>query len=329
MEYLLPAIYYDYTDVIYKEENNEVTSWATILRPFSPAVFMAIAGSAGSFFILYVSAMALLRKTHKVRNEPKTVTDVLWFTISSLVKQGSTVKSSSQSIRVLVSSWMLFTVIIIAVYTANLTAVFSVRPVVKQFSSLGQLLDNPKYKIGVLHGSILTMILKNSSHPDYRRAWNKILKDSKDDPDVFTTNETKHVQKVIGGYYAFIRNDAGLRIFTRENCGLQRLGLSLVWQPVCLGVPKRSTLNVEFAETMKRLETSGIFNYWWNVHISQLKHITCPSRQRSVSSSITLDDIKSGFVLLGAGIGAAVLSLFIEILWNTIRRKCKIHRKIL
>ncbi|XP_041353843.1 uncharacterized protein LOC121371776 [Gigantopelta aegis] len=99
-----------------------------------------------------------------------------------------------------------------------------------------------------------------------------------------------------------------------ENCGLQRLGISLEWQPVSLGVPLNSTLKVDLERVMRRLEASGIFNYWWYVHMSQLKHTTCPSRQRSVSSSITLDDIKSGFVLLGAGIGVAVLSLAAEVL---------------
>ena len=69
-------------------------------------------------------------------------------------------KPSTYGARVLVSAWLLFVVIIVAVYTANLTAAFTVRPGVRPFHSLRELLDNHKYKIGIFPGGITSMILR-------------------------------------------------------------------------------------------------------------------------------------------------------------------------
>ncbi|XP_041351061.1 glutamate receptor ionotropic, kainate 4-like [Gigantopelta aegis] len=160
MHYLLPPIYYDYIDIIFKEENNMPSTWMTLLRPFCPIVFMWIAVCAASFFILYAAAVILFRKKCTHKNEPRTASDVFWFTISSLLKQGSRIDPTTHGARVLVSAWLLFVVIIVAEYTANLTAAFTVRPGLKPFESLRQLLDNPRYKIGIFPGGITSMILK-------------------------------------------------------------------------------------------------------------------------------------------------------------------------
>ncbi|XP_041351058.1 glutamate receptor ionotropic, kainate 4-like [Gigantopelta aegis] len=315
MDYLLPPIYYDKIDIVYKEENSIPSTWMTFLRPFSPIVFMSIAVSTVGFFVLYSAAMVVIRNKYTCRKEPRTVTDVVWFTISSLFKQGTTIISpSTHGIRILVSAWLLFSLVVITEYTGHLTAAFTVLPEPKLFKSLRQILDHPQYKIGMVKGAITSMLLENSNNPEYREVWSYIVENRKRYPEIFSESEETHLKKVKGGNYALIDYDSTLRMFMIENCGLQRLGISLEWQPVSLGVPLNSTLKVDLERVMRRLEASGIFNYWWYVHMSQLKHITCPSRQRSVSSSITLDDIKSGFVLLGAGIGAAVLSLAAEVL---------------
>ena len=87
MDYLLPPIYYDYIDVIYREEDNAPSAWLTFLRPFSPAVFQWIGVGAVAFFVVYAVAVVLSRR-RCTRKEPITLSDVLWFTIASLVKQG-------------------------------------------------------------------------------------------------------------------------------------------------------------------------------------------------------------------------------------------------
>ncbi|XP_041351060.1 glutamate receptor-like [Gigantopelta aegis] len=316
MDFLLPPIYYDYVDIIYKEDNNIPSTWMTLLRPFSATVFILIAVSTVGVFVLYSAAMVVIRNKYTCRKEPRTVTDVVWFTISSLFKQGYNINPSTHGIRILVSAWLLFTVIIVAEYTANLAAAFTVRPGVKPFASLRQLLDSPEYKIGIFPGSITTMLLKNSDNPEYREMWAKIVEDSKTDPDVFSESSTNQMKKIKRGNYAFIRNDGAIRTYMKENCGLQRLGITLDWQPACLGVPEHSTMKYDFVQTMRWLETSGIYEYWWFLHQSNLKTPICLSRQRSVSSSITLDDIKTGFAFLGAGIGAAFVSLVVEIFKN-------------
>ena len=90
--------------------------------------------------------------------------------------------------------------------------------------------------------------MQNSENSEYRETWAKIVQDSKEDPDVLSESEETQIEKVKGGNYAFIRDDASMHRYARENCGLQRLGVSLDWQPVSIGIPKNSTLKHEFGK---------------------------------------------------------------------------------
>ncbi|XP_041351059.1 glutamate receptor 1-like [Gigantopelta aegis] len=161
MDFLLPPIYYDNIDVIYKEENSMPSTWMTFLRPFSPIVFMSIGVSVVCVFILYSAAMVLIRNKYTGSKEPRTVTDVFWFTISSLFKQGITIINPfTHGIRILVSAWLLFSLVVITEYTGHLTAAFTVLPEPKLFKSLREILDHPQYKIGIFEGAITSMLLE-------------------------------------------------------------------------------------------------------------------------------------------------------------------------
>ena len=75
---------------------------------------------------------------------------------------GSTYKPKKLAVRIVVGSWWLFCIIIVATYVANLVAFLAVSQLTLPFTTLEELAANTDYKFGTLGGTEWVTIFKVS-----------------------------------------------------------------------------------------------------------------------------------------------------------------------
>ena len=80
------------------------------------------------------------------------------------------INPSTHGIRILMSAWLLFGLVVVAEYTGHLTAAFAVLPEPRLFKNLRQILDHPQYQIGIVKGAITSMLLQVCEKVFIRRA---------------------------------------------------------------------------------------------------------------------------------------------------------------
>ncbi len=94
-----------------------------------------------------------------------------WFTIGSLMQQGSDVAPISLSTRFLAGMWFFFALIMIASYTANLAAFLTVETLDKPIESAEDLAAQTIIKYGTLEGGSTMNFFKTSTMPTFQTMW--------------------------------------------------------------------------------------------------------------------------------------------------------------
>lgn len=85
-----------------------------------------------------------------------------WFTVGSLMQQGSDLAPKATSTRLVAGVWWFFTLILISSYTANLAAFLTVERMVPQINGADDLVKQTKIKYGSLNrGSTMTFFKVN------------------------------------------------------------------------------------------------------------------------------------------------------------------------
>lgn len=98
-----------------------------------------------------------------------TLSDSFWFTIGTLMQQGSDIHPRAVSTRIITSIWGFFSLIIVASYTANLAAFLTVERMMNPIENAEDLASQTEISYGTLEsGSTMTffrvspqMLVKN------------------------------------------------------------------------------------------------------------------------------------------------------------------------
>lgn len=93
---------------------------------------------------------------------PKTLNwlygNLLYLNFKSFIGNGNT--SFSNSGRILISTWWIFTIVVLATYSGNLVAVLSVTLEEAPFNTFEGLVEQDQYKWGTLGGTIYLSIME-------------------------------------------------------------------------------------------------------------------------------------------------------------------------
>ncbi|XP_011503854.1 PREDICTED: glutamate receptor ionotropic, kainate 2-like [Ceratosolen solmsi marchali] len=93
-----------------------------------------------------------------------TLLNSLWFTIGSLMQQGSDIAPRAISTRMVAGMWWFFTLIMISSYTANLAAFLTVERMDSPIESAEDLAKQTKIKYGALKGGSTAAFFRRTSH---------------------------------------------------------------------------------------------------------------------------------------------------------------------
>ncbi|CAF2522856.1 unnamed protein product [Rotaria sp. Silwood2] len=240
-----------------------------------------------------------------------TVSNTLWFSIGTLMQQGSDMSPSAISTRLISGIWWFFTLILISSYTANLAAFLTVEKRVNQIENAEGLVKQTKIKYGLVRGGSTEQFFRESTIPAYQAIW----KYMSNNPDVLANSNQEGIDRVKDGSYAFFMESTSIEYAVQHECNLTQIGGLLDNKGYGIGLPEGSPHRERFSEIILNLQEKGIiqksYNKWWKGKGS------CSSGKKDLEPNpLGLTNVGGIFVVL---IGGVILSLFVailEFLWH-------------
>lgn len=159
--------------------------------------------------------------------EGLTLVNSFLYVFSSLTFQGYTAAPRSMSGRVLAAFWWMFTMLVIAAYTASLAAIFlAMKPSVKTlpFATFDELSKQNEVAYGIVKNGSTMRYLQKSNRPLQKRLWGTINANLN---GVATASINEGVKRVIegDGKYAFImEGPMAEHLAQQPPCSLMAIG---------------------------------------------------------------------------------------------------------
>ncbi|XP_063217116.1 ionotropic receptor 25a-like [Bacillus rossius redtenbacheri] len=279
-----------------------------------------------------------------------TLTESLWFAMTSITPQGGGEAPRALSGRTLVAAYWLFVVLVLATFTANLAAFLTVERMESPVSSLEQLgrqsrisytvvnnsdtheyFRNMKNAEYILHNVWKEMALNASSNPSQYRVWDYPIKEQYENILLAITetgpveNETVGFQKVLDdeeSEFAFIHDSARIRHEVTLNCLLAEVGDVFAERELAIAVQQGSHLYAEISgrilELQKNLYFEGLTEKYWN----STKKRSCSNNNQS--EGITLESLGGIFIAMVFGLVLAMITLSGEIFYYQKRHNSEV-----
>jgi ABC-type amino acid transport substrate-binding protein len=216
--------------ILFKKPTTKVTTLFSFLSPFSMVVWVYVLGAyVGVSVILFLVGRLSpyewdnphpCRQDDQVLENDFSLLNSFWFTIGSLMQQGSDLQPKSMSTRTIAGIWYFFTLIMISSYTANLAAFLTVEKVVYPIESAEDLSLQSEIKYGCVASGSTRAFFQESTIPTYNRMWKFMSSDENN----FVGSNKEGRQRVATGNYAFLMESASIEYIVERNCNLTQIG---------------------------------------------------------------------------------------------------------
>ena len=145
---------------------------SAFLMPFSGSIWIVIATSL-------TLTVILLYAMEKCCTKDEILSDFIscwYFGLACFLAQGPDTYPTRISSRVLSISWWFFSLMILSLYTANLTSILTLNRSAFAMETFEDLLANHEFNFGTTTGSALEETFRNSNSALFQSMWNKMLK---------------------------------------------------------------------------------------------------------------------------------------------------------
>ncbi|KAJ8924613.1 hypothetical protein NQ315_000763 [Exocentrus adspersus] len=193
-----------------------------------------------------------------------TIGNSFWFTIGSLMQQGSELNPKATSTRIVGGIWWFFTLIIISSYTANLAAFLTVERMITPIESAQDLAEQMEIAYGTLEGGSTMTFFRDSKIGIYQKMW-RFMENKK--PPVFVKTYEEGIQRVLEGNYAFLMESTMLDYAVQRDCNLTQIGGLLDSKGYGIATPKGSPWRDKISLAILELQEKGViqilYDKWW------------------------------------------------------------------
>ncbi|XP_050461364.1 glutamate receptor ionotropic, kainate 2 isoform X3 [Cataglyphis hispanica] len=257
-----------------------------------------------------------------------TLLNSLWFTIGSLMQQGSDIAPKAVSTRMVAGMWWFFTLIMISSYTANLAAFLTVERMDSPIESAEDLAKQTKIKYGALKGGSTAAFFRDSNFSTYQRMWS-FMDSAK--PTVFTSSNGEGVDRVIKGKgsYAFLMESTSIEYVIERNCDLTQVGGLLDSKGYGIAMPPNSPYRTAINGAILKLQEEGKLHVlktrWWKEKRGGGSCRDEISKSSSAANELGLANVGGVFVVLMGGMGVACVIAVCEFVWKS--RKVAIEER--
>ncbi|CAH0390023.1 unnamed protein product [Bemisia tabaci] len=245
-----------------------------------------------------------------------TISNSFWFTIGTLMQQGSDLNPKATSTRIVGGIWWFFTLIIISSYTANLAAFLTVERMITPIENAEGLAAQTDISYGTLDSGSTMTFFRDSMIETYKKMW-RFMENKK--PSVFVPTYEEGIKRVLEGNYAFLMESTMLDYAVQRNCNLTQIGGLLdskgygIATP--MGSPWRDKISLAILELQEKGEIQILYDKWWKNSAD-----TCTRTEKgkeSKASALGVDNIGGVFVVLLCGLAVAVMVAIFEFYYNS------------
>ncbi|XP_015110641.1 glutamate receptor ionotropic, kainate 2 [Diachasma alloeum] len=247
-----------------------------------------------------------------------SLSNSFWFTIGTLMQQGSDLNPKAASTRIVGGIWWFFTLIIISSYTANLAAFLTVERMITPIENAEDLAGQTDITYGTLESGSTMTFFRDSMIETYKKMW-RFMENKK--PSVFVPTYEEGIQRVLQGDYAFLMESTMLDYIVQRDCNLTQIGGLLdskgygIATP--MGSPWRDKISLAILELQEKGEIQMLYDKWW-----KSPGDTCKRREKgkeNKANALGPANIGGVFVVLLCGLAFAVLVAICEFCYNSRR----------
>ncbi|XP_042214385.1 glutamate receptor ionotropic, kainate 2-like isoform X2 [Homarus americanus] len=315
--------------IIYKKPQKKSPSLFSFMSPFSLDVWIYMAtaylGVSVLLFILARIAPNEWDNPHPCIQDPEelentiSLSNAFWFTIGSLMQQGSDIAPKAVSTRIVAGIWWFFTLIMISSYTANLAAFLTVERMDSPIEGAEDLAKQTKIKYGCKKGGSTYSFFMDSTIPTYQRMWSAMVNAR---PTVFTESNDDGVERVAkaDGQYAFLMESVSIEYVVERKCELTQVGSLLDSKSYGIALPPGSPYTGAISSAVLMLKENGklhiLKNKWWKQrkgggHCQEEETVDAAS-----AVDLGLENVGGVFVVMAGGCALACLTTCCEFMWK-------------
>ncbi|CAG5135909.1 unnamed protein product [Candidula unifasciata] len=227
-----------------------------------------------------------------------SISNSLWFTVGTLMQQGSDINPRAVSTRIVGGIWWFFTLIIISSYTANLAAFLTVERMVSPIESAEDLSRQTEIEYGTRVSSSTLSFFMESNIDTYKRMYAYM----KDRPHVLAETYEQGIERVKKGNYAFFMENLMIDYQVQRDCELMQVGGQLDSKGYGIGLPMNSPYRDKLSMAILALQENGkiqmLYNKWWKDTSTCSRDDT----KESKANALGLENVGGIFVVLLAGL---------------------------
>ncbi|KAK8740228.1 hypothetical protein OTU49_003111, partial [Cherax quadricarinatus] len=263
--------------ILYRKPTKKPPNLFSFLSPLSLDVwlYMATAYLAISLllFVLarlspyeWIESYPCRQEEDRTRENQYNLFNSLWFTMGSLLQQGTEQQPKAVSTRIVAGIWWFFTLIMISSYTANLAAFLTVERMESPIESAEDLAKQTRIKYGSLYGGSTWDFFANSKMPTYQRMFSFM---ESQNPSVYTKSNEEGVKRVQkgDGQYAFMMESSSIEYITERYCDLTQVGGPLDSKSYGIALPPGSPYRTLLNSAVLKLQEIGrlhaLKRKWW------------------------------------------------------------------
>ncbi|XP_052237251.1 glutamate receptor ionotropic, kainate 2-like isoform X4 [Dreissena polymorpha] len=312
--------------IIYKKPEKKPPALFSFLSPLSIDVWIyMIAAYLCVSFMLFVIARFTpyewenphpCNEDSEVVENQFTILNSLWFTIGSLMQQGSDIAPKAGSSRLVASTWYVFTLVIVSSYTANLAAHLTIRRLEAPIKSAADLSQQTAIKYGTLKAGATRNFFKNSNLTVFKRM-NAYMEANAD--SILVDSNKDGFERVVKSNYAFLAESTSIDYQIQRNCDLMQIGSDLDTKGYGIAAPKGSPwiglISREIVRFQQQQVIQGIYKKWW---VDQAGKVckTDDDEDAAASAALGVRNVGGVFVVLAGGSIFGLLVSILEFLWK-------------
>ncbi|XP_076178431.1 glutamate receptor ionotropic, kainate 2 isoform X2 [Ptiloglossa arizonensis] len=313
--------------ILYRKPTKTPPSLFSFLSPFSAGVWWYLIGAYISvslvLFVIGRICPAEWNNPYPCIEEPEelenqfTFKNSLWFTIGSIMQQGSEIAPIGLSTRMMATSWWFFCLIMVSSYTANLAAFLTVETLVSPFSNVEELAKKKTIKYGAKDGGSTLMFFKESNYSTYKEMYDYMMENAE---DVLPPDNDSGLKKVLREDYAFLMESSSIEYITERYCNVTQIGGLLDAKGYGIAMKKYSPYRHALNTAVLKLQQSGLITElktkWWTQKRGGGK---CrEDGGGSMAEELDLDNVGGVFLVLTVGVALSFFYTVFELLWEII-----------
>ncbi|GJQ86667.1 hypothetical protein Trydic_g7852 [Trypoxylus dichotomus] len=321
--------------ILYQKPQKAPPNFFSFAEPFAIEVWLWL---GGAYFIVSISLFVMGRlcpsewtNPYPCVEEPDflinqfSLRNSFWFTIGSLMQQGTEIAPIAYATRMTAGIWWFFTLIMVSSYTANLAAFLATENADVPFDNVYQLLEKStksNIKFGAKNKGATMNFFRDSTNGDFVRIYNYMVENEK---DVMVKDNKEGVLRAEREPYAFFMESVSIEYEVQRHCNLKQVGDLLDEKGYGIAMRKNSSYRHKLSTAVLKLQENGkiadLKRKWWEERKGGGQCSGEPESQEA--KPLTLKNVGGVFWVTVGGIALATGLVFIEMCLHIVKESIK------